>query len=496
MRKTSLETGGRGRDLLCLLLLALAFRVLFLVAMPRVLDNADAIHYTETARAFHETWGHAVVPPGQRPYVIDPKIPVLYPLFGALASYLVPDVEWACRLVSFISSVLLIFPVYCLAGDLHGRRTARIAGLIVALWPWLADYACRVSTEATAVLWWVLGAWLLIRAARDGGKAVRWAAPPAFAALHFTRPEGTVLLIAAPVAAALFLRGACPIRRWLTPYLVVTAAALAGSMLYNHAFAGAASANVRVAYIVHEFDMLRFGQTALTTVSDVFPIMLGPVLFLFLGVGLLQPRVRKRDFGAEFFLLSLCAVQWGASLFVLSPAPRYLMAPLVVLALWSARGMDLTMTETVKAGRGRIVTALPVLVLVLSMLLAAFTTLGAEHFGRRPRQPREYKAAGLWMRDNLPPGLIFTRKPQVGFYAAMPSTGPALDDSLEEALARARNAKARYVVVDERYTAQTVPALRPLLDPAQAPPELEYLKTFDLYPKTRVVVYSLRHGEG
>jgi len=479
------------RDLACLLLLALAFRLGFLLAMPRVLDNADAIHYVETATAFRD----ALTRSGEG-LTVDPKIPVLYPLLGALVSPVAPDTEWACRAVSFLASVLLVVPVYLIARGLHGTAAARIAGAIIGLWPWLADYGCRVSTEATAVLWWFLGAWLVLSAAQRGGPWRHGLAPLPFAALHFTRPEGTALLLAVPVVAAWLFRDRVPNRRWLAPFAAAIALALAISVIYNRAVADAVSANVRVGYIVDEFDVLRFGQTALATLHDVFPIMLGPVLFLFLGVGLFQPRAEQRDLRAEFFLLILCVVQWGTSLFVLSPAPRYLMAPLIALALWSARGMDLTAREAASAGRGRLVTSLPVLAIVVSMLLATATTLGAEHLGRRPRQPREYKAAGLWMRENLTPGLVFTRKPQVGFYAGMPSTGPDLEDTQDEALTRAREAGARYVVVDERYTAPTVPGLRGLLDPASAPPGLRHLRTFDLYPEARVVVYAVEGVPG
>jgi len=83
----------------------------------------------------------------------------------------------------------------------------------------------------------------------------------------------------------------------------------------------------------------------------------------------------------------------------------------------------------------------------------------------------------------------------VGFYAKMPSTGPALEESLAEAMERARAANARYVVVDERYTAGMVPALAPLLDPALAPEDLAHVKTFDTWPECRVVVYALASVE-
>ena len=154
-------------------------RLLFLLAVPRVLDTADAIHYVETAASFASgnLLGH------------DPKIPIFYPLLGALFSKLfVADLEWACRLVSFTASTLLVIPVYLLARDLHGRNAARVSGLIVALWPWLADYGCSISTESLAVLLWFTGVWLFARGVRHGAVAL-YGGGAALFALNLTRPE-------------------------------------------------------------------------------------------------------------------------------------------------------------------------------------------------------------------------------------------------------------------------------------------------------------------
>ncbi len=470
--------GGAFLDVAALLLLALAFRAFFLFAMPRVLDTADAVHYIETAN--HLAAGDFLA--------VNPKIPVLYPALGALVRRLADDMEWACRLVSFAASVLVLVPLYLLARGMHGRGPAQLAGVIVALWPWLADYGCRVSTEATAALWWVAGAWLVARAAQRGGLWC-WLAPWPMLALHLTRPEGLFIALAAPPAALLLLsageRKAGVVR--MLPYTGVLLPGVLLAAVYTRALTGAVTANYRVGFILEEFDFLRFADTAMKTVHEVFPIMLGPVLFLFLGAGLFM-RNGKRDTRLELYVLALAAAQWFVSLFVLSPAPRYLMAPLMVLALWSARGMVLVAREAAPLPHGRWLRTLPALAVVGAMLLSAAATLAAEHVGRRPREPREYKTAGLWMREHLEPGLVFTRKPQVAYYAGMPSTGPALEDTLEQAVERARNANARYFVVDERYAP---PGLRPLLDPGAAPAGLRVLQVFDGVPEGRVVVYAL-----
>lgn len=463
-----------------LTLAAALYRCLFLLLVPRVLDTADAVHYAESAArlAAGDFFGY------------NPKIPLLYPLFGALANICFNDIESACRAVSLLFSTLTVIPVYALARDLHGRGAARMAGLVVAVWPWLADYACSVTTEATAVFFWFLGVWALSRAVRRGGAWIALAAGALFA-LHLTRPEGTVILIAAPVAALLCCSG-IPRRtiiRRLGAYAAACAVLLGLHMLYTRGLTGQATVNYRAGFIVEEFDILRFVQTAVESSHNVLPIMLGPVLLLFLGAGFFMQRAPGRDTRLELYVLALAATQWAAGVFVLSPAPRYLMAPIIALAIWAAAGMALVAQRAAETPKwGRYLRALPVIALLGTMSLGAAITLGSEHLGRPPRQPREYKAAGLWMREHLAPGLVFTRKPQVAYYAGMASTGPDDADSLEQAIARARDARARYMVVDERYAP---PGIRPLLDPARAPAGIVHLQTFDLYPQCRVVVYEL-----
>ena len=107
-------------------------------------------------------------------------------------------------------------------------------------------------------------------------------------------------------------------------------------------------------------------------------------------------------------------------------------------------------------------------------------------------KPLEYKIAGKWMQANLEPGLIMSRKPQVGHYANMPTSGPAPDDTLEKIHERLMQADFRYLVVDQRYSTQMIPALKPLLDPVNAPPWLRMLKA-DLspYDDARIVIYEV-----
>ena len=455
--------------------------------MPRVLDTADAVHYLRAAE--HIASGSLLA--------VDPKIPILYPAMVALFHLFALDLEWAGRTASMVFSVMLVLPVYLLSLDMHGARTARIAALTVAIWPWLMDYGCRVSTESLAVFLWFLAVWLFARGLRENHPAWMAGAALSFIALHETRPEGTFILLAA-IPASLVLGFRVPGFRWrrLALFGCLSGGALLGHALYMKAVLGHATVNHRLSFIGEQPEgstvFVDFARTFIAMTADVPAVMLGPVLWMFAGAGLFMAGDAQRDHRLEMFVLFFALVQWCVAIPVLSPSPRYIMATLIVATLWSSRGIAVVGQWAGERSARPSLRAAPAGVLVALMAFQALVTVGADRVpGRVPREPREYKAVGQWMRSNVEAGLIMTRKPQVGYYAGMESSGPRLDDSLEDIFVMARAGSFRYLVVDERHSARMVPALGPLLDPANAPSELRLLRAnLSPYPQARVVVYE------
>ncbi len=466
--------------------LCAGLRLAFVWLVPRVLDSADAVAYLEAAR--HLAAGDFAS--------LDPKIPVLYPALVAFAHQLIPDVESAGRAVSWVCSTLLIVPVYLLARELHGRAPARVAGLLVAFWPWLIDYGSRVATEPVAVLLFVSGVCLLVRGWSGSSSPVRMAAAgTAFGLLHLARPEGMFLYLGAFVLL--------PVLGWnradrrmarVAAFAAPGLAALAVGALIAHAAAGVWTLNYRVGFIGDQPEgstvARDFARTLVAMSADVPAVMLGPFLWAALGAGLVLAGPHPRDARRESAVLIFAALQWLVVLPVLSPAPRYLMGAFVLLSIWSARGIE--RTGVMLARRTRSLEYLPLAVVVSWMIFHSAALVVSEQIDQYPpRQPWEYKLAGEWMRDHLEPGPIVTRKPQVGFYAGMPTFGPAADADLDTIVAFGVEHGARYLVVDERYTAQLVTALKPLLDPAAAPAALRFISSDrSPYASARLVIYE------
>jgi 4-amino-4-deoxy-L-arabinose transferase-like glycosyltransferase len=125
----------------------------------------------------------------------------LHPLGIAVAHRLVGGagpITWAraALVLCFASFVLLVVPVYLLALDLFGDRTAWLATLLVTFNPIVSLIAVNVLSESTFLLFWTFGLWGAVRFLR-AGRFLWLPLAVGFGALaYLTRPEGLLLPLA------------------------------------------------------------------------------------------------------------------------------------------------------------------------------------------------------------------------------------------------------------------------------------------------------------
>lgn len=475
-----------GRDLLLAIPFAFALRLGYLILSGRVIDMADAIHYINMAKGF--AGGDFVN--------FDENLPVLYSILGALGFLAAEDWEWAFWGVSLASSTLLVVPIYFLAEELHGGRTARISVFFVGCWPWLVDYGSRIAPEALAVTLWFGAVWLLYR----GIQGSRWAlafAPLAFFALHLTRPEGTFLMLGSPLAGLILCYGQDR-GHWvrLGVHTLIVGVLTAGYAYAMQEIVGTATVSYRAPMSGDLLDYFRRGavplaETFIELSFNVIPIMLGPFLLMFFGVGFFRYSDSARKPRLEAFILFFCLLQWAMALANFSPAPRYLMTVIVAFSLWSCKGVELLQHRGFYWRRHRWMRFLPVSIIGVSFLLGMADPIARQYLGAMSATPVEYKVAGRWMAENLEPGVIFCRKPQVGYYADMPTIGPDVSHSPVELVDLAKEHGIRYFVYDKRYSADILPGLRSMLDTSVEHEHYQLLKgDLSENPDTQIVIYE------
>ncbi|RUL85738.1 glycosyltransferase family 39 protein [Tautonia sociabilis] len=114
------------------------------------------------------------------------------------------DWQRAAQMASVMAGILLVIPLYLVAVELVGPRSAWMAVLLSYLAPVMSNVLADVLSEGTFLLFWTWGLWAALRFLKDG--RFIWLAPMIAASglAYFARPEG-VLLPAAMVATLLLM---------------------------------------------------------------------------------------------------------------------------------------------------------------------------------------------------------------------------------------------------------------------------------------------------
>ena len=188
----------------------------------------DGHYYDFGARRIAAGWGYSdqLVIDGVPTWHAWCHYPVGYPALLSVAYRIFGPGQYVAPLLNAVAGALMAVVVYRLARYATGEPRARIAGLLVALWPGLIVYAALLMTEPVAALFLLCAAWA---AARHRGSG--WASASAGILLGLgtlVRPQSILL---AP-AVGLFALGArghdrpTARRRALRSSAIATAAAL------------------------------------------------------------------------------------------------------------------------------------------------------------------------------------------------------------------------------------------------------------------------------
>ncbi len=105
----------------------------------------------------------------------------------------------AALLCAFVSTVLLVIPVYLLALELFGPGSALLGAVLVIANAVTGSIVVNMLSETSFLLWWSFGLWAAVRFLKEGRFAWLPLAIGFGALAYLTRPEGILL----PMALAL-----------------------------------------------------------------------------------------------------------------------------------------------------------------------------------------------------------------------------------------------------------------------------------------------------
>lgn len=514
------------RRLAGLALLSLLLRLVMLT-QEQVL-TPDGTFYVTVARQFATGYFRSGLSAYSTP---------LYPLLISAASFLCGDLELSGRLVSILAGGLLVLPVYSLIRMAYGRRVAMWGSVLVAVHPLLIYYSAQVLTESTYTLFFICGllAGYQALAKRRTGSFVQ--AGLSFGLCYLLKPEAIgfiILLLALTIACGLksravakksLLANCC----WLLgsflllalPYLLYvrheTGVWTISGKIYRHMWQGSRLGEVGPSDGLVPGWPIIFAQTAraLRSEYEILNLIFPPTVVALAALGLFRRRWTRRRARFELYLLLFLSTTLAGYAITL-PNIRFFVPLVPLTAGWVARGAvesERWLHQTIrgrsrkKDGRpgrlswfgrgplfgrsslfgcslyGSLVVALVALSLVPLFVYLMRGDKWSDYGGQR--------RAALWIKEresSRRAPVIMATSPIAPFYAG--GMQVEIDDEDYAAfLARARNSKADYIIINERDIKRT--RLWPLLHEDAEHPGLRLVYQETNAPEHKILVYIL-----
>jgi len=221
--------------------------------------------------------------------------------------------------------------------------------------------------------------------------------------------------------------------------------------------------------------------------------LLGLMIMGLVTLGLWGSRWDPRRWVGEAFWLA--GVLPLGILFISKVETRYLVPLVPIVLVWAAQGV-LHLAGWIEASIACVLpvrlrpTAWGVLITIVLLICGLSGQIAAARAGQASLVP-SHEAAGLWLAAHSNADEpVMSRNSELGVYADRPLVAfPNADWA--DVLAYARARRTRYLVTDNWELTQLRPQLSFLLNPAQAPAELEHQATF-VGPRRTTLIYRLR----
>ncbi len=509
------------RYLIGLLLFSLACR-LVLIQFKEVVGT-DEVVYLLLGRNFWHGLGFSLLG-----YPV-PVCPPLLPIVAGFFSLLTEDLEVGTNFTYVVFGAAMVIPYFYLARRVYGLRVARRAAFFLCFFPGLLLSFFWGSMTGPLYTFLLVSSFLFFHKALKEGRTVDFAVTGGLLALaYLTRSEGILfpLVLFSFTVLTFAMRRSLGAKRNLRNLLVMALSCILISAPYpiflKQSY-GELSISGKTKFILLIGNMglkererlggklneektefmdpreLIEGKTVLGMILENPMVLVGGsflqfwnffatlmswkvfpgFLFGFVLIGLFREPWNRARLENEVFLLVLCIPFLVFLTFRIWP--RYLLPMTPVLLLWATKGvtsLEDWLRQTlvhIRGLKGPPARWPSILVgLLFALPLVALLVAKPVRSKMLAQYPVEYKAAGEWMDENLPPdAMILTRKPEVSYYARRPMH-PLPNEDLPAVVNYARHQGIDYFVIDEFFIA-TRPQLAFLLEEESFPENIRLL---------------------
>ncbi|HUW23120.1 MAG TPA: glycosyltransferase family 39 protein [bacterium] len=493
-------------------------RFIFLLHIPMI----------ETDGVFYATLGRKLV--SLHPWEgIDAYWPPFYPVLIGLSSFIFKDLEFSGRIVSAIIGSILIIPAFFLIREIFQEKVAKLSVILMIFHPRLVISSQQVLTEITYAFLVVTGIFTGLIAFKKKKIWLFLLAGLIFGLSYLTRPEGFLIYILMVFwvlffpqlflknnqtknkRSLIFLAFSLGFFIFALPYLFFVKKelgywAISEKSSYNFYTSfrseyqkyGLAPAHLQTSHqeskeIAIKSDKFNYkplsfalhhpwtiGKRAMKNILrilfDRIPSSLtyNFALVLLFGIFLKRrgiPRKKEEIFLCSFVILAI--LQY--SLFTVHN--RFFIFLLPLLIAWTVVGF-LELERIIGRKWGNYVFLFLVLPSIFYFSYKSMTK----------KYDLEHKEAGIWLKNNAEKfSVIMSRKPYAAFYSGnLIASIP--EGSYKEVTIYAKERKADYLVIDERYIPARRPELKFLLNTYSLPKELEMVYR-GKYEGKRIIIY-------
>ncbi len=465
---------------------------------------------------------------------IEMILPPLYPLFTAAISFINGDMELAGVLVSVLAGALLIIPVFYLAKAIYNETAAWIASALVMLSPFLLHWSGVMLTESLFITLFISGITLGWYAIQQKKMFFFFLSGVFIGLSYMTRLIG---LVAVPVVVLWTMfyfilpdkSGSYNLRKSFKTMISMLALFTLGFFIVTGAYLVHMRSvfgywDITASYgslgeVIESggYDNIADRETRTNALSTeragLYTILINKVavnlkdyslgLFTILSIMIIFVVGGLFTRWKILYVISAIAIYLAALLVQpINPMSyeriRYL-SPIVPLFLVMAAGGIIYIRGWVKSGTVK-KAIIPVMIGVVLISFILQLKMFDFHFYRlqvKDNSVNIQKKIALDMKKNLEPPLrVMSRKPYIPYYADATwfLTPPTYSEVMKLSISKAVD----YIVVDREVDYHLRPALRFLLDPKQAPEELQFMggtwsrTTNELY----IGVYKIRRDSG